>query len=86
MWKLARELEGVVGVMLPREFGVARSEGRLRIYRWGSWDDVEELGARLFAGLRELDARGAEVIVAPLPEPGGMRTAVRDRLQKAAMS
>jgi len=81
MARLVKESPGTVGVMLPEEFGAV--EGL--VYRWGRWSEPEELAARLFAGLRELDARGATMIVAPLPEDVGMGTAVRDRLTKAAM-
>lgn len=71
----------VVGVMLPE--GWEASSAAL-VYRWGSWGDGEALARRLFAGLRELDERGAEVIVCPVPELGGIGEAIRDRLRKAA--
>ena len=48
------------------------------------WDDSEALAQRLFAGLRELDARGVTVILCPLPEASGVGLAIRDRLEKAA--
>ena len=48
------------------------------------WRISEELARRLFAGLRELDAAGATVIVCPLPENKGLGIAIRDRLLKAA--
>jgi L-threonylcarbamoyladenylate synthase len=51
---------------------------------WGAWDRPEELAARLYAGMRALDEAGVEVIVCPLPESGGVRDAIRDRLGKAA--
>ena len=54
------------------------------VYRWGDLADQEELARRLFAGLRELDAAGATVIVCPLPEDEGLGVAMRDRLLKAA--
>jgi L-threonylcarbamoyladenylate synthase len=34
--------------------------------------------------LRALDDSGVSVILCPLPEAGGIRDAIRDRLQKAA--
>jgi L-threonylcarbamoyladenylate synthase len=73
----------VVGVLLPRDWSV---RGDAVIVRWGSWDDAEALAAGLFAGLRALDDCGVAVIVCPLPEAGGLRDAIRDRLQKAARS
>jgi L-threonylcarbamoyladenylate synthase len=45
---------------------------------------LEELAQRLYAGLRWLDNAGVMVIVCPLPDGGGLGTALRDRLQKAA--
>ncbi|MDW8327010.1 MAG: L-threonylcarbamoyladenylate synthase [Anaerolineales bacterium] len=46
--------------------------------------EPEEIGRRLFAALRDLDARGVEVILARLPAPEGLGWAVRDRLRRAA--
>ncbi len=74
-----------VGVMLPDGLhhhpdGFSFKE----VYRWGIWRDPEQLARRLFAGLRELDARGCEVIVCPLPAGDGIAIAIRDRLSKAA--
>nr|MCS5617226.1 L-threonylcarbamoyladenylate synthase [Pirellulales bacterium] len=46
--------------------------------------DLAEAAARLFASLRELDARGARLIaVAPIPRLG-LGEAINDRLQRAA--
>lgn len=74
---------GTVGLLLPSDFSEDFAIGGI-IYDWGSWQDREELARRLFAGLRWLDARGATVILAPLPEAEGIGVAIRDRLQKAA--
>ena len=82
---------GRVGVMLPDGWAISERGDRrtgdlagIVVWRWGAWDRPEELAARLFAGLRELDATGAERIVCPLPEEGAVRDAIRDRLMKAA--
>ncbi|MGH9588263.1 MAG: L-threonylcarbamoyladenylate synthase [Acidobacteriaceae bacterium] len=75
--------EGKLGLMLPDEFSHAAG-GNEVVYRWGAWANEEELAHRLFAGLRWLDAEGAAVILCPLPQAGGIGTAIRDRLQKAA--
>lgn len=75
------ELSGEIGVMLPDGWD---SAGAGLVYRWGAWGDGEALARRLFAGLRELDERGAKVIVCPVPEMDGIGEAMRDRLRKAA--
>ena len=54
------------------------------VFQWGDWGDPQALAQNLFAGLRELDATGADLIVVPLPPPGGGYDAIRDRLLKAA--
>jgi len=54
------------------------------VYLWGDWADPEELARRLFAGLRELDAQGCDVILCPVPVDEGIGSAIRDRLKKAA--
>jgi L-threonylcarbamoyladenylate synthase len=70
-----------VGLMLPAALA---SKTSYLIYPWGDLQDQETLARRLFAGLRELDAAGATVIVCPLPEDYGLGVAIRDRLFRAA--
>jgi L-threonylcarbamoyladenylate synthase len=86
LWNLARQLKAegeTVGIMLPESPESAR-ELPCIIFRWGDLADQKELARRLFAGLRELDAAGATVIVCPLPPDEGLGIAIRDRLLKAA--
>lgn len=77
-WKSER-----LGLMLPEGFAVQEGVDAL-VYRWGQWSNQEELAQRLFGGLRELDARGATVILCPLPAEQGMGLALGDRLRKAS--
>ena len=70
-----------VGVLLPDGW---QAPGANVLFRWGPWDDGPALARRLFAGLRALDDAGAELIVCPLPQSGGIGDALRDRLEKAA--
>ena len=53
-------------------------------FAWGELADLNALARRLFAGLRQLDAAGATVILCPLPEDKNLGVAIRDRLHKAA--
>jgi L-threonylcarbamoyladenylate synthase len=71
----------IVGMMLPTAVVVAAP---CLTYQWGDLPDQKMLARRLFAGLRELDAGGATVIICPLPEDKGLGVAIRDRLLKAA--
>jgi L-threonylcarbamoyladenylate synthase len=71
------------GIMLPEGWTYPDCTGA-PVFRWGEWNDVPALARRLFLGLRELDALGATHIVCPLPPHGGLGTAIRDRLSKAA--
>jgi L-threonylcarbamoyladenylate synthase len=79
--EVANHSAAEVGVMLPDGWNAG---GAGVIFRWGAWDDAETLARLLFAGLRTLDARGVKAIVCPLPAIGGLRDALRDRLEKAA--
>ena len=72
---------GKIGVLLPIGW---RAPGKAIVQPWAAWDQPDRLAATLFAGLRALDARGVDVIVCPLPAPGGIYDAIRDRLLKAA--
>ena len=79
----------LIGVLLPSDWKadpdrLAGGPNRVLIERWGRWTAAEDLAASLFAGLRALDDRGARLILCPLPAPGGVADAIRDRLQKAA--
>ena len=79
--RILSERGEILGVMLPDGWDAADAQ---LIYGWGSWDDQSQLARRLYAGLRELDDRGASIIVAPLPGISGMGFAIQDRLMKAA--
>ena len=70
-----------IGVMVPSGWSV---EGSVEVFRWADWADADGLARRVFAGLRDLDARGVAVTVCPVPEMGGVGEALRDRLGKAA--
>jgi L-threonylcarbamoyladenylate synthase len=70
-----------VGIMWPLEH---LNQNPYLVYEWGEMSDPQRLAQRLFAGLRELDAAGATVIVCPLPQEEGLGIAIRDRLLKAA--
>jgi L-threonylcarbamoyladenylate synthase len=72
--------------MLPDAFREGVAGAQVQLFRWGSWDDAEELAQRLYAGLRELDAAGVTAIVCPLPPAVGIGVAVRDRLLRAGRS
>jgi L-threonylcarbamoyladenylate synthase len=72
-----------VGVMLPDGWPTPPDFNGVR-FAWGDWGDDRMLARRLFAGLRELDASSADVILCPLPLPRGLGAAIRDRLLKAA--
>jgi L-threonylcarbamoyladenylate synthase len=72
-----------LGILLPREF-THSAPPNATTFDWGSWTAPEELGSRLYAGLRELDAAGCDIILCPLPAAEGIGAALRDRLRKAA--
>jgi len=83
----AREQKSI-GVMLPANFlpeTPAHSQlHKAVIFHWGDWADSPVLAHRLFAGLRELDRAGVDLIVCPLPPANGLGVAIQDRLIKAA--
>ena len=70
-----------IGVLLPRDWHL---DGVALIEAWAVWNDHAALAAALFAGLRALDDRGADLILCPMPPSGGLNDAIRDRLEKAA--
>src|ERR1700761_983235 len=70
-----------VGLMWPSIF---KEQLPFLIFPWGDLNDQPTLARRLYAGLRELDAAGATVILCPLPEDAQLGVAIRDRLLRAA--
>ncbi|NUL82357.1 MAG: threonylcarbamoyl-AMP synthase [Armatimonadetes bacterium] len=50
---------------------------------WAEWKNDAGLAERLYAALREADALHGDVIIVPLPDGRGLRSAIRDRLQRA---
>jgi L-threonylcarbamoyladenylate synthase len=70
-----------VGVLLPTNWRIA---GQAEIEPWGPWDDPATLAATLFSALRHLDDLQVDAILCPLPPPGNLNDAIRDRLTKAA--
>ncbi|MHB1700129.1 MAG: L-threonylcarbamoyladenylate synthase [Acidobacteriaceae bacterium] len=72
-----------VGVMLPRGWSAPASAGTI-LFAWAAMEDKAAQARLLFAGLRELDERGATVILCPLPVAEGLGEAMVDRLRKAA--
>lgn len=82
--RLATLHEGT-GILLPTDWPPPHAAATVP---WAKWQDTPALAHRLYAALRELDGRGCDRIVAPLPDerPGDdLRSALRDRLLKAAM-
>jgi L-threonylcarbamoyladenylate synthase len=79
----AAHADAHLGILLPREFAQA-APPHATIFDWGSWARPEELGSRLYAGLRALDAADCNVILCPMPSAEGIGAALRDRLRKAA--
>ena len=68
---------------LPKNISAATLDKTV-IFNWGDWDDLSTLAHCMFAGLRELDAAGVDVILCPLPPAEGLGSAIQDRLLKAA--
>jgi L-threonylcarbamoyladenylate synthase len=73
-----------VGIMLPQHWTIP--DPSIETFRWNSFDDNTALAQTLFAGLRDLDSRGVNIILCPLPSSDGLGLAIRDRLEKAAKS
>lgn len=78
-----------LGLMLPAELANIDLGSPLRAaaeFQWGRWAAPDEMASCLYAGLRALDAQGCSVILCPMPPPGGVGRAIRDRLLKASYS
>jgi L-threonylcarbamoyladenylate synthase len=74
----------VVGVMAADEDAAAFDPAAVRLVTLGPQAAPEQVAARLFAAMRELDAAGADAILARAPERDGLGLAIWDRLVRAA--
>jgi L-threonylcarbamoyladenylate synthase len=72
------------GILLPLGWRLTNPSQNVITEPWGNWADLPSLAATLFRGLRALDDQGVTLILCPLPPPGGLADAIRDRLHKAA--
>jgi len=74
-----------VGLLIYDEDASAFEGVAAQSFSLGPAADVEQAARRLFAGLRDLDRRGVDVILARVGEkPTGLGLAIRDRLLRAA--
>jgi L-threonylcarbamoyladenylate synthase len=90
--RLARNRGQRVGILAAdedrRKLGAAGGvEGGppLKIVALGPAEEAEMVAAHLYAGLRDLDAAGVDLILArAFPARGGLGVAIQDRLRRAA--
>jgi L-threonylcarbamoyladenylate synthase len=73
-----------IGVMLPDEEISAFAGLAVVMIALGPRADINQIGRRIFASMRELDAQGAELILVRGVERSGIGLAIWDRLVRAA--
>ncbi len=73
-----------VGLLVAEEDRAALARLGVPIVVLGALADLEQIARNLFAGLRELDEHGVQVILARAYPPVGLGLAIRDRLIRAA--
>jgi L-threonylcarbamoyladenylate synthase len=73
-----------VGVLLDEGDSLDVPGGAASAVVLGAPGDYEAMAHNLFAALRELDARGVDIIVVRDPGEEGLARALRDRLRRAA--
>lgn len=87
MRRMAQELleNGTkVGILITEEEQDLFTDLALIVYNLGKASDQKGIAARLYDGMRTLDRRGAEVILAHDYGVEGIGLAIRDRLRRAA--
>ncbi len=80
----AAQMSGSVGVLAFDEDLSALRDLPVSVERLGSIEEPRAVARRLFAALRELDAKGSTVIFARLARPDGLGETINDRLRRAA--
>jgi L-threonylcarbamoyladenylate synthase len=75
-----------LGVLAATEVCVRIDSKQIPVLRdLGSWNDPRGISRRLFAGLRELETAGVDLILAHRLPPKGIGAAINDRLTRAAV-
>jgi L-threonylcarbamoyladenylate synthase len=74
----------IVGVMAPNQELSAFADLAVVITPLGPREDMDQIGRRIFASMRELDRRGVERILVRGVERAGIGLAIWDRLLRAA--
>jgi L-threonylcarbamoyladenylate synthase len=74
--------QGVVAVLAPARAFL--DWGDLPALAYPLPDELDGMARHLYAALRDLDARGVDVVIAALPPAVGLGEAVGDRLRRAA--
>ena len=72
-----------VGIMIADEDAALFTDLDVAVVQLGSRANLAQVGARLFAGLRELEHQGVDVILVRSFEQGGLGLAIWDRLLRA---
>lgn len=73
-----------VGILAPAEELAGFADITAHCVSLGSRSDLAEIAAHLFAGMRELDRRGVDVILVRSFDQSGLGLAIWDRLVRAA--
>ncbi len=73
-----------VGILLPDAEADLFKGLDVLVFSLGAVENVAQIGANLFTGLRDLDRRKADVILARAVERSGLGVAIYDRLLRAA--
>lgn len=81
---VARQTEGhAIGILAAREDAPLFERAGAIVVSPGSQENLAEVGAGLFAGLRELERRGARIMLVRAFEQRGLGLAIWDRLLRA---
>jgi L-threonylcarbamoyladenylate synthase len=73
-----------VGILVAEEDIPIFQDSHICVYSAGSENDLMQVAAHLFAGLRSLEEEGVQVILCRNFGEQGLGLAIRDRLLKAA--
>jgi L-threonylcarbamoyladenylate synthase len=73
-----------VGILISDEDYATFANANIEIITLGSLGDLDAIASHLFAGMRDLDSRGVDVILARSYPAEGIGLALRDRLMRAA--
>ncbi len=80
--KINKNKKKKIGIMLPKNWQTLYPKSA-EVFNWGDFNNTKQLAKNLYKGLRYLDTKKLDIIIAPKPPAGGFGSTILDKLKRA---